>query len=124
MAVDQVMVARNDDSNKPRFRVDWTINPSHIIAFVMAIIAILSFIYGLRTDLQDTNSKLERLVIELKSKNELQDAEIKQIRDSNVVSRAEEIQFRSEMRSSVAELNKLLTEVRMDQAASGGRKVK
>lgn len=124
MAVDQVMVARNDDSNKPRFRVDWTINPSHIIAFVMAIIAILSFIYGLRTDLQDTNFKLERLVIELKSKNELQDAEIKQIRDSNVVSRAEEIQFRSEMRSSVAELNKLLTEVRMDQAASGGRKVK
>lgn len=107
------MVPRNDDSNRPRFRVDWTINPTHILAFIGVIIGGISFAYGLRADLQDANSKMERLVIELKSKNELQDVEIKQIRDNSVVSRSEEVQFRSEMRMSIAELTKILTDLRI-----------
>lgn len=117
---DGSVVARSDDSNRPRFRVDWTINPTHIIAFIGFIIGGIAFAYGLRADLQEANAKLERLVIELKSKNELQDSEIKQIRDSSVVSRSEEIQFRSEMRISVAELNKILTELRISYAEKGG----
>lgn len=117
--VDQ-MTGRDEANNKPRFRVDWTINPTHIIAFIGAIIGGIAFAYGLRADLQEANGKLERLVIELKSKNELQDTEIKQIRDSSIVARSEEIQFRSEMRISLAELNKILTDLRISYAERSG----
>lgn len=110
---DNNIIIRDADSNRPRFKVDWTINPSHIVAFVGAIFAGLFFIWGIREDVHKTNASFERLVIELKAKNDLQDNEIKQIRDNNIVSRSEEIQFRGEVRTSITEITKILTDLRI-----------
>lgn len=104
------------ESNKPIFKIDWTINPTHILAFLGALLTAAIFVYSLRDDVIKTNNSLEKMFIELKNKNELQDAEIKQLRENSTASRTEEAQFRGEMRQAVAALDKILTQLRIDQS--------
>jgi hypothetical protein len=115
-----VAVVRDAHANRPKFNIDWTINPSHIIAFIGLIVGSFAFIYGLRDDLNRTNSHLEQLVLELKNKNDLQDNEIKGIKDTNISAKTEEIQFRGEMRNSITDITKLLTDIQIDNAARSG----
>lgn len=116
MPSDEIPTARSADNNRPRLKVDWTINPTHIGAFLAVIAACFTFVYGLREDINKTNTVMEKLVSELKNKNELQDIEIKSIKDANVISRAEEIQSRGEIRTSVTEIVKILTDERIANA--------
>jgi N-dimethylarginine dimethylaminohydrolase len=59
------------------------------------------------------------MVVELRSENKLQDQVIQQNAGFVLSNKAEETAFRSEMRGSVAGLEKLLTDIRIQAA---GRK--
>lgn len=117
---DSDAIIRDAGTNKPRFKVDWTLNPSHIIAFMGLIAACATFIYGLRDDISKVSNRLEATVSELSNANKMQDNQIQQLKDAGVVARTEEIQFRSEMRNSNVELTKILTDLRISNAEQRG----
>jgi hypothetical protein len=70
----------------------------------------------LREGIKNTGSELRQMVVELRTENKLQDAQILQLRSDNTASRAEEAAFRSEMRQSATEFQKILTDIRIQQA--------
>lgn len=100
---------------------DWTINLSHIGLAVGFFGTVLLFAWQLRDEVRQAGVDLRQMVTELRNENKLQDQTIQQNAALVLSNKAEETTFRSEMRGSVAELNKLLTDIRL-QAAGGGRK--
>lgn len=126
---DPVMVAESEVENLPeahetptptpyaRSKIfDFTINISHIVLILGTIGSVAWFVMDLREGIKNTGSELRQMVVELRTENKLQDAQILQLRSDNTASRAEEAAFRSEMRQSATEFQKILTDIRIQQA--------
>jgi hypothetical protein len=102
----------DNDGRKPLF--DWTINPTHWIALIAAVFGALQFLNQERTYYRDAikeiSNGLSQVADRQSAKNDLQDAEIKRLNDYNIASKTDETQFRNDVKSSLSEIQKTLTQ--------------
>ena len=108
-------------SARPRL-FDFTINVSHIATALFVLGSMAWFVITLRDDIRLTGSELRQMIVELRAENKIQDQQIAQLRveQSNRVS--EEVSFRSEMRQSTTEFQKLLMDIRLQAARQEQKK--
>jgi uncharacterized protein YlxW (UPF0749 family) len=104
------------DGDGKRMAFDWTINLSHIGFAVGLVGTVVLFVWSLRDEVRQAGVDLRQMVVELRSENKIQDQIIQQNSAAASSNKAEETTFRSEMRQSVAELSKLLTDIRIQSA--------
>lgn len=97
---------------------DFTVNMSVMIGVLVAIGA---FVLSMRDDIRTASTDLKQVVSDLHNENKMQDQSIVQIRTDAANNKSEESNFRSEMRQSVTELQKLLTDIVREQARAAGR---
>lgn len=97
---------------------DFTLNISHIIVGLGMLATLGGFALALRDDVREAGGELKATVAELRNDNKLQDQTILQLRSDAAAAKAEESNFRSEMRQAVTELQKLLTDIRIQAAAA------
>lgn len=95
---------------------DFTINVSHIVTAMFVLGSVAWFVITLRDDIRTTGADLRQMIVELRAENKIQDQAIAQLRVEQTTRVAEEVTFRSEMRQSTTEFQKLLMDIRLQAA--------